>query len=602
MSVSNVKSVSILCGTEDDSRPKASLAEMLVGMRNSRNLSELNNQTIHLLRDLVNAVSVAIAIYDQESEQLNLMAGDQSIIDVVETHKIEFASQFASQKGAFYLDHVVCSQGSTALAVVPIGLRNEQAGEWFIAVEVGRSTAFAFALTLERLELVKSTYRTSDTARMLAGEASSMIELWHDIDQGLVTDDKLTSIVDDLCLKHDLPELVVAQVIGRKPNRIIFNKAGRPHSSSNALSDAKRAITQAIHAQKTMAQHQLDMVHVSGDWFVAVLTSNGSPAAVCAMRAGPVNIDGKNSDTPTVTPEEFLAIAKIHKVMLLRVFNGTALNYARRLLASTGFHRRIGVAFVTIALLCAFIPYPDRVEAPFRLVASETRVVTAPFDAVLETVNVKSDMHVSKNNTVLAQLSTREIDLSISRHVAKQAVAESKISAARVAQEPAKVKRARLEADIAKAEIEILRQRRTLAKIIPQISGVVTSAEIKNRVGTVVSRGQTLFEIANTDTLEIEIFVPDRRIVSVAAGQEGQLALAAQPGRHETFRVSGVHPISEAQTNRAVFRVDARFLKTADLGLRPGMEGVARIAIGTSTLGWLAVRDALNFIRGYFWI
>ena len=586
-----------------DSKPVASnLAQELQALDRAANLTGLNIKSVQLVRDLVNAKAVAILTLDSETEQLGLEAGDESVATALATVSSGLSQQIEATQQVFRINPIEDSSDNPTFVIAQLSDKQTKENIRLIAIETHPSTGFALALTCERLELLRSVYQNTGVARMIAGRGALTSELLEALEQEKTTDGKLQAIADFLCQTHNLPELVVAQISNGKPERITFNKTGRPHAASRTLSEAKAAISSGLGQWKSNGGNDNITAHANEAWAVTILASNGRPSIALAFRPRSMDSDQTQSMLVSAASHELRTIASAYKPVLIAAGANKGLAGAWASLKSAAFRWRSAAALLIPLALLALIPYPDRIEAPFRLVASETRVVTAPFDAVLESVYVKTDEPVSKGATVLARLSTREIDLGISRNVAKKAAAEAKRAIARIAQDPAKVKQAQLEADIADAEIALLTYRKSLAELKPQLTGVVTAAEIENRIGTVVTRGQTLFEIADTSALDIEVFVADNRILDLVTGQDGEISLAAQPGQSLPIKVESIHPLAEIQSDRTVFRVDARFAEASKADLRPGMEGVAKITTGTSTLGWLAIRDAVNFIRSYFWI
>jgi hypothetical protein len=94
-----------------------------------------------------------------------------------------------------------------------------------------------------------------------------------------------------------------------------------------------------------------------------------------------------------------------------------------------------------------------------------------------------------------------------------------------------------------------------------------------------VERGDVLFELAPLDGYRIVLEVDERDISHVAIGQSGELALTALPGEPLPLTVRRVIPITVAEDGRTFFRVEANIDAPRE-GLRPGMEGVAKLDAG----------------------
>ena len=61
-----------------------------------------------------------------------------------------------------------------------------------------------------------------------------------------------------------------------------------------------------------------------------------------------------------------------------------------------------------------------------------------------------------------------------------------------------------------------------------------------------------------------------------------------------------VTPVSAAREGRNYFRVEARLDRTSER-LRPGMEGVGKIAVDEQLLVWIWTRSAIDWIHLTLW-
>jgi hypothetical protein len=98
------------------------------------------------------------------------------------------------------------------------------------------------------------------------------------------------------------------------------------------------------------------------------------------------------------------------------------------------------------------------------------------------------------------------------------------------------------------------------------------------------------------------VLVLDEDSPALREGQAVRLSAAAEPGRVRDAVVERIRPMAEVIEGRNVFRVIARLSGAEAEGLRPGMEGWARIETGRTT--WLAalLRDPVRWVRRRLWI
>ena len=109
-----------------------------------------------------------------------------------------------------------------------------------------------------------------------------------------------------------------------------------------------------------------------------------------------------------------------------------------------------------------------------------------------------------------------------------------------------------------------------------------------------------LFELAPLDDYRIVMQVDDRDITAVATGQQGELILAAVPDASFPIEITAVTPVAASEEGINYFRVEAA-LKQSSPRLRPGMEGVAKIAIGERKLIWIWTHRFTEWVRLWLW-
>ncbi len=253
--------------------------------------------------------------------------------------------------------------------------------------------------------------------------------------------------------------------------------------------------------------------------------------------------------------------------------------------------------------LAALLPRDAVVEAGFVLEPAMRHAVTAPLDGTLAESVVQPGDRVERGRTVLARLTTRETELELAAATAKAETERREADIARARGLPAQEQLALLAAERSRAQIALLEHRLSLAEIRAPADGVVVSGDLRRSLGQAVTRGQMLFEIARPEALRAEILVPDERVARVAVGQPALLAPAAEPERRLPVTVTRVIPMAEMVQGRNVFRAVAEAESPEALaGLRPGMEGQARITVGRTTWLLWALGDAVRAVRARLWL
>ncbi len=78
----------------------------------------------------------------------------------------------------------------------------------------------------------------------------------------------------------------------------------------------------------------------------------------------------------------------------------------------------------------------------------------------------------------------------------------------------------------AEAQLELVEQQLQRTTLVAPFSGLVTSGDLSQSLGSPVERGEVLYEVAPTDTYRVVLKVDDRDIGLLARGQKGQLKLS----------------------------------------------------------------------------
>jgi multidrug resistance efflux pump len=152
----------------------------------------------------------------------------------------------------------------------------------------------------------------------------------------------------------------------------------------------------------------------------------------------------------------------------------------------------------------------------------------------------------------------------------------------------------------AEAELALVEDHLERAQVRAPFDSLVVSGDLSQSIGAPVERGKVLFEVAPLEAYRVILEVDERDIAEVADGQEGHLVLSAFPNEPLPFTVTQVTPVSTARAGRNYFRVEAH-LTHASARLRPGMEGIGKIAIDRRRLLWMWAHQAVDWLRLQLW-
>ena len=152
----------------------------------------------------------------------------------------------------------------------------------------------------------------------------------------------------------------------------------------------------------------------------------------------------------------------------------------------------------------------------------------------------------------------------------------------------------------AEAELALVEEHLERSQLRAPFDSLVVSGDLSQSIGAPVERGKVLFEVAPLEAYRVILEVDERDIAEVADGQEGHLVLSAFPNAPLPFTVTTVTPVSTARAGRNYFRVEARLTHTS-ARLRPGMEGIGKIAIDRRLLLWIWTHQAVDWLRLQLW-
>lgn len=271
-------------------------------------------------------------------------------------------------------------------------------------------------------------------------------------------------------------------------------------------------------------------------------------------------------------------------------------------------HTWIKLAVIAVAALAAFLFLVDgdyNVDSPVTVQAINHQVVAAPFQGLLETVDVDLGQQVASNQ-LLGKFKTYELERKLAEAKADKIRYQTDYDKSSSEGKTAEAQQAKLKADQAQQQIEILEEQIGKAELHAPFDGFVVSGDVKNLRGNTYPVGQPLFEVAPLDALRGELRVDERDIHQVKLGQKGELATAGHPGIKLAFEVEAISPIAESIEGKNVFKVrvkllDGQKLDEAMYWLRPGMEGVAKVSIDRRKYAWIWTHRAVEWVRLKLW-
>jgi putative peptide zinc metalloprotease protein len=275
-----------------------------------------------------------------------------------------------------------------------------------------------------------------------------------------------------------------------------------------------------------------------------------------------------------------------------------------RVRAWLGSHRAILTAAAAIALLLLPV-WHQSTSASFVLEPANRAVVRSPVPGLVEGIFVKEGMLVSAGQT-LAKLRNLPMQSDVAEAQAQYVVAADRATLAAMRYEnygSALNERQRLA-----AHSEQLKLKSANLQITSPIAGVVLTPRLQDRVGSYLTAGTELLEVADLTTLRARIYVSEYDMHKVHQGASAKLQAEGVPAVWES-RAAAITPVSH--TGDATLIDQTKFkglnppqfylveLQVSDAGaqLKPGMTGVARVYGKRMSLAGLGL-ETLRILLG----
>jgi RND family efflux transporter MFP subunit len=350
-----------------------------------------------------------------------------------------------------------------------------------------------------------------------------------------------------------------------------------------------------------------ELAQLSGADGVATVPLMHGGRAVGALtleRAG-----GHRFDAPTLELLEGLA-AMLGSMLALRLEQGKSLTaqaaerargFWARLVGPRNAGLKLGMlSLAAAALFLALATGQYRVGAEARIEGVVQRTLTAPFQSYVREATRRAGDTV-RAGEVLARLDDRDLRLEQARLLAQRDQLGRQYREAMARRDRAQARIVSSQLEQSQAQLALVEEHLQRTAIVAPFDGVLVSGDLTQTLGAPLERGQALFEIAPLDAYRVVLQVDEHRVADLRAGQRGELVLSSMPGERFAILLETITPVSTAKDGRNYFRVEARVESGGEPRLRPGMEGVAKVAVDERHLAWIWTRELVNWVRLKAW-
>lgn len=258
-----------------------------------------------------------------------------------------------------------------------------------------------------------------------------------------------------------------------------------------------------------------------------------------------------------------------------------------------------GGALVLLVLL--LLPIAQfRVSADAALEGRVQRAAAVPFSGFIARSNARAG-DIVQAGQVLASLDDRDLRLEYARSLGEVSRLDRQYRQALAQHERAEMNFYGAQLRQAEAELRLIEYKLARVNIVAPIAGVLVSGDVSQLVGSPVEEGEVMFEVAPLGDFRVALQVEEADISYLATGQQGHFAPTGLAGRTVPFTVTKLTSVTASEDGRNVFRVEAQLGEGAPETLRPGMEGIAKVAIDRRSQLWIWTRGMRDWLRLFAW-
>ena len=268
-------------------------------------------------------------------------------------------------------------------------------------------------------------------------------------------------------------------------------------------------------------------------------------------------------------------------------------------LLQTANRRAIFAAIATLITMLLFFPTRYRVSANVRVQPVSPRVISAPFEAMVEDVMVRPGDVVRAGQSLVKldgrplRLERQSLDAEISQSAKQKDIA---LAAGKVAES----QQAQLKYQQLVRRRDLIDRRLDQLTVTSPISGVVVSGDLRQAIGASLELGKVLLEIAPLNRVLAEVAIPEYEISMIRPNSPASIRIDASGCPTIRRDLVEIYPAGELRDTEVVF-ISLLELDNKDRAYRPGMTGKATVYGDVRPFVWPYIRkgiDQLTWIVG----
>jgi multidrug resistance efflux pump len=235
------------------------------------------------------------------------------------------------------------------------------------------------------------------------------------------------------------------------------------------------------------------------------------------------------------------------------------------------------VAAIVVAYLLSTVHSEYKLSAPAQIESAIQRAVVAPYDGYINDALARAGDHVRQDD-VLVLMDDKDLRLEKLKWLSEQGKLNRQYLEAVAVRNRAKINIINAQQQQVTAQLELVNSQLERGQLTAPYNGIITHGDLSQRLGSAVTKGELLLEVAPLNSYRIQLKVKESRIADLAVDQKGFLYLSALPEQAFEFSVSKITPLTETAEGSTYFIVEGELLAKYEQ-LQSGMEGIGKVSI-----------------------
>ncbi|WP_117236181.1 HlyD family efflux transporter periplasmic adaptor subunit [Vibrio maerlii] len=287
------------------------------------------------------------------------------------------------------------------------------------------------------------------------------------------------------------------------------------------------------------------------------------------------------------------------KSWLRKTLDATATQLGRLLGPRYLGRKLVVLSLAAICYLLATWVIPYKLSTDAVVESAELQAVVAPYDGYINEATARAGDRVEAEQ-LLVKMDDRDLRLEKLKWLSEQGKLNRQYLEAVAVRDRAKINIINAQQQQVTAQLELINSQLKRGALTAPYPGLIVSGDLSQRLGSAISKGDVLFEVAPDENYRIKLLVKDSRISELKLEQTGELYLSALPEQKFAFKVNKVTPLTEAIEGTTYFVVEADLLSSSDQ-LRPGMEGIGKVYIDDRLGIKVWTRELVEWVKIQLW-